>query len=442
MLLTGNVFAGGIALSGVGSRAIGMGGAFRGLADDYTAVYWNPAGLAFNKNTALSMVFAGIRPTGEFTSQMDITGTDNKGKKYDMEVKNWFLPNLYFAAEGKNNFNYGLGVYVPYALGAEWDIFTLPETMPVDVTGDGVPDTYAPIKWADGFPEKEIKSAVNVIEIHPAASWKINDNFSAGLGFGAMRAEITILKYLPHASKGTYVPTSVDMSGSGWGFGANFGVMYKFSENLQFGLSGKLPSTIKISDIDVNVDTYLNNLVAQSQGLPQEYVVKTKTSGSADMKLPADLGIGIAFSPNSKWLFAADFSWTQWSVFDKIEVELDEALADGRKSIEMNTDWDDAMRFSIGTEYYMNDMLTLRGGYHIEQTPIPDETLNPTWPDISLLHSLNIGSSYKMGKFTVNMNIEHIIFEERKIEEQTAENLKGDYNVNINAFNLSLDYNF
>ena len=32
--------------AGVGVRAMGMGGAFAGVADDFTAVYWNPAGLA------------------------------------------------------------------------------------------------------------------------------------------------------------------------------------------------------------------------------------------------------------------------------------------------------------------------------------------------------------------------------------------------------------
>ena len=29
---------------GVGARAMGMGGAFLGTADDLTALYWNPAG--------------------------------------------------------------------------------------------------------------------------------------------------------------------------------------------------------------------------------------------------------------------------------------------------------------------------------------------------------------------------------------------------------------
>ncbi len=56
-LVVGNTF-------GVGARSMGMGGASLGLADDFTALYWNPAGLAqiqkfelfasFSQNTALT----------------------------------------------------------------------------------------------------------------------------------------------------------------------------------------------------------------------------------------------------------------------------------------------------------------------------------------------------------------------------------------------------
>jgi hypothetical protein len=38
---------------GFGGRAVAMGGAFVGLADDVTAVYWNPAGLAVNNSREL-----------------------------------------------------------------------------------------------------------------------------------------------------------------------------------------------------------------------------------------------------------------------------------------------------------------------------------------------------------------------------------------------------
>jgi hypothetical protein len=50
---------------GVGSRATAMGGAFCGLADDVTALYWNPAGLARLANTELHVTdneqFEGLR---------------------------------------------------------------------------------------------------------------------------------------------------------------------------------------------------------------------------------------------------------------------------------------------------------------------------------------------------------------------------------------------
>ena len=33
----------------IGSKAVGMGGAFTALANDGSAMYWNPAGIGFNR---------------------------------------------------------------------------------------------------------------------------------------------------------------------------------------------------------------------------------------------------------------------------------------------------------------------------------------------------------------------------------------------------------
>lgn len=54
-LLAGQLFAGGFALTGVGSRATSMAGAFRGLSDDPSAMYWNPAGLGFMNENSFSL---------------------------------------------------------------------------------------------------------------------------------------------------------------------------------------------------------------------------------------------------------------------------------------------------------------------------------------------------------------------------------------------------
>jgi hypothetical protein len=56
-----------------GTRAAGMGGAFVGVADDATAIYWNPAGLA--AGSYFSLVLDGR--TGEMTPDQARQGSDN-----------------------------------------------------------------------------------------------------------------------------------------------------------------------------------------------------------------------------------------------------------------------------------------------------------------------------------------------------------------------------
>ncbi len=85
---------------GVGARGIGMGGAFTALADDASAVYWNPAGLARLEKRELSvshaelglgtredfLAYAHPTPRGTFAaamtylSQVSIGGRDASGR--------------------------------------------------------------------------------------------------------------------------------------------------------------------------------------------------------------------------------------------------------------------------------------------------------------------------------------------------------------------------
>ena len=53
---------------GTGARALGMGGAFVGVADDASATYWNPAGLAWTNGWEL---------TGMYTAGMNVDRSYN-----------------------------------------------------------------------------------------------------------------------------------------------------------------------------------------------------------------------------------------------------------------------------------------------------------------------------------------------------------------------------
>jgi long-chain fatty acid transport protein len=54
LALSAMSFANGLNLNSLGTKALTMGGAFVGLADDFSAIFWNPAGLANFKNKTTS----------------------------------------------------------------------------------------------------------------------------------------------------------------------------------------------------------------------------------------------------------------------------------------------------------------------------------------------------------------------------------------------------
>ena len=74
-LLSGVVPATGQVFESVGTRALGMGGAFVAVANDATAVYWNPAGIATGAFLSLMVDHTALETRAE-ASRPDGAGTD------------------------------------------------------------------------------------------------------------------------------------------------------------------------------------------------------------------------------------------------------------------------------------------------------------------------------------------------------------------------------
>ena len=62
-MLSSRSFANGLNLNGMGSRAVAMGGAFVALADDFSAAFWNPAGLSNFKTRVLGFYGVDLIPS-------------------------------------------------------------------------------------------------------------------------------------------------------------------------------------------------------------------------------------------------------------------------------------------------------------------------------------------------------------------------------------------
>ena len=89
--------AGGYLLSGVSDRARAMGGAFTGLADDWSAAFYNPAGAAFLNSSELYLSGAAFSPRMSYQPHLTLDGDVNvnnmpDGVYYNVD-KTYIVPN-------------------------------------------------------------------------------------------------------------------------------------------------------------------------------------------------------------------------------------------------------------------------------------------------------------------------------------------------------------
>ncbi|MBA4317249.1 MAG: hydrocarbon degradation protein, partial [Flavobacterium sp.] len=107
-------FASGFQINESGARAMGMAGAFAGLADDPSALYFNPAGITQLKGTHILAGVSLIMPSSSFA------GPGTATTEYNME-KQLFTPiNLYVTHQISEDLFIGLGINNQFGLGTKW----------------------------------------------------------------------------------------------------------------------------------------------------------------------------------------------------------------------------------------------------------------------------------------------------------------------------------
>jgi long-chain fatty acid transport protein len=460
-VMAAGAYSGGLALSGVGSKAIGMGGAFRGLADNWSAAYWNPAGLAQLSQTEVNFMGIGINPIPQYKPTIRYGGYEvgykNDRTRYP-KGKTHLAANAsgFYKIPSRDDIVFGVAMFVPYALGSSWNLF---KPAYDDVSGE--------------FPTWNHSADLKVIDIHPSIAKSFMDGkLMLGAGMSIMRGSIEFRKTLlnpttlprPH----DFLAVDAFLKGDGWGYGANFGVLYKFSDKLQVGLSGKTPTTLKLKGDVASTLFTINNSdlenVALSQAGSQEeidlitYIFSDeprnwKNNASADLKLPADAGIGFAYKASKKLLLTMDLSYTLWSSLDSIIIEID-TVATGEpppgeqtESLVIRTKWEDILRVSLGGQYQVSDRFACLFGFYYDPSPIPDETFSPLFMDIGSKYSGNLGASVNISNWELGYNFEYIHFSSRDIPEDIAagsdfDNYPGLYKAYLIANHLSITYRF
>ncbi|MCJ7579816.1 MAG: outer membrane protein transport protein [Candidatus Aminicenantes bacterium] len=410
-------FSNGLNLNGLGARMVAMGGAFVGLADDFTAALWNPAGLAQLNATTFGLSGDLIIPNG--TYQLGLLGIDAKteSKMYPAGILGFFTPV-------GDKIVAGISIHTPSGLGASWNGADL-----------ALLSGVSPLLGGTGNPNMVWESFIGQIAISPAIAVKISDNFSLGatlnINYGIFNIERTAGAALilhPQAGLmfvdlGQYTEKS-----KGWGFGATIGALVKPIEQLSIGVSFRTPSKVKF-DGDASIENF------PSLGAPEA------STFTREVISPMWLGIGIAFNPAENITITADGHYTNWGKLDTVATEYSDlfwqaALAD---EADLELMWEDKWQFRFGVEYWVSETLAVRAGYYNDPTPSPDTTLNVLVPGFDF-NAITGGIGLVMNNFSIDVSAEYLFGKERDIALDGINEMPGVYGMNILSVTASLIY--
>jgi long-chain fatty acid transport protein len=261
------VFASGYQIGEHGARAMGMGGAYVAQASDGSAIFFNPAGLSFQKGLKVLLGATLITPATTFTGPTPSTA------KTDMVSQTFNPINAYITYTMDNGLSFGLGVYNPYGLGTEW-----------------------PATWVGRY--YAVKSDIQSFYINPSVSYRFSDKLAVGVGVSYVTATVTLERKLPL----TPMPDGgFKLDGDGTGINFDAGLLWKPTPALSVGASYRSETKI-----DFEGDATFSNIPGVA---PFTLLFPSGVTGKATLPMPSSLMAGVAYDITKDLTVEADFQY-------------------------------------------------------------------------------------------------------------------------------------
>src|SRR5437868_6516549 len=118
-------FGSAFSIAELGTRPAGMGTSFISIADDGSAMYYNPAGIAFQPGTYMQMDSLTVVGLFRFTPSSVPSGQVVPVNGYSGSVRPHFIPvaSMYATAQYSSRITLGIGMFTPFGLAANFTNF-------------------------------------------------------------------------------------------------------------------------------------------------------------------------------------------------------------------------------------------------------------------------------------------------------------------------------
>jgi long-chain fatty acid transport protein len=366
-LIASSAHAGGFKILNQSASGVGQSGAFAAQADVISALFFNPAGMTQLHGIQTSFGTLLVGGSTNFTSP---TGVSTRG---DFGGSIAFPPpsNYYLTANLKelgiavlDGFTVGIGVLSPFGV-----LYRYPTDSP--------------------FSTAVISEALELIDIKPTLAYKLNDQFSFGVGadiytFASFWGEGHGETKLNNAGLPGIPPgTPLEINGNGTAAGFNVSLLYTPLRNsggrplANIGLVYRSQATLHLN----------GSLLANGSPI---------AGASTTLVLPQVITGAIAVWPirdkDHEWKVELDVDYTGWKSFRNTDVHFSTGT-----TIPFPRNWFGAYTTMVGTEYKRLGLkhlphweVAVRGGYWYSQNAVPDSSFTPTVPD-SNNHAISTG---------------------------------------------------
>ena len=312
---------------GPGARPLGMAGTYTGIADDFSSVWYNPAGISQVKRIEMQ---ASLSRSG-YTNE-----TSYFGNPWDGSTSNIRLNNLGFVFP------------IPVYQGAFSFAFGYNQLVSFDRRTRVEAPTSGTFDWQD-FDELE-NGRLGVWNLTSAVDVSPNLALGLGLNYYTGADEYTLTGSYIDNGQTNYTETELSTDLSGWM--ANVGALLRIGRFARVGAMFQ---------------------PEMSMLLQEDWVIDNNT-GFYDYRMtyPAVLRAGASFAPG-RWLLGADIEYRDWESMEFRTSTPYQDVSRAEANQQIKNAYNSVTRVSIGGEYLFPVYgLRARAGYSFEPSPYDD----------------------------------------------------------------------
>jgi long-chain fatty acid transport protein len=359
-ILAGKASANGFRMPDQDAFATARGEAFVATADNPSAIYYNPAGIARLEGNNLRGGLYGIYLDRSFSPP---SGAPNQGQTYHDQEKTAVVPRIFYTYTPKDSLlSYGLGVYAPFAGQSSW---------PQDT----------------GFRAVALNGSLTYITFNPVVALKLAPTLSIGGGLMANYAKLSLEQGLTPF----YLPPATNFfrfTGAGWSVGYNLGVLWQPHEKFSFGATFR-------SFAKITLDGH-----TEYEQFP--YPPDTHQSAQADFKFPLTAVVGVSYRPTPKWNIEFNADFTDWSSFGSNNIHQAATTYPVNQDISLQLDWRASWMYELGVTRYLDSGWQMSAGFVCSKNSVPDTYYSPLAADMDR-YFFSVGTGYKGKRFNFDI---------------------------------------